>query len=61
MRQIMIQVGTAVTGGLPIGVTVEYVVRWPHCLGDVRKPDDKGQVMWEEVKGLIPDLRWRRG
>jgi DNA polymerase family A len=61
MRQIMIQAGTAVTGGLPIGVTVEYVVRWPHCLGDVRKPDDKGQVMWEEVKGLIPDLHWRRG
>jgi hypothetical protein len=61
MREIMIQASIAVTGGLPIGVSVEYVVRWPHCLGDVRKPDDKGQAMWNEVRGLIPELRRQMG
>jgi hypothetical protein len=54
MREIMIQASIAVTGGLPIEVSVEHVVRWPHCLGEVRKPPDaKGQAMWTEIKGLV--------
>jgi DNA polymerase family A len=61
MREIMIRAGSAVTGGLSIGVTVEYVVRWPHCLGDVREPTDKGQAMWDEVRSLIPELRRQVG
>jgi len=28
-------------------------VLWPHCLGDVRKDDAKGQKMWLEVNELI--------
>ncbi len=61
MRQIMIEASIAVTGGLPITVTIEHVVRWPHCLGDVRKPGDKGQAMWVEIKSLISDLQRRTG
>ena len=53
MREIMVQAGTAVTGGLPIRVSVSAVVPWPMCLGDVRKPKDKGAAMWAEVWGLI--------
>lgn len=32
---------------------VSAIVRWPQCLGDVRKPDAKGQAMWTEVRELI--------
>jgi hypothetical protein len=53
MKRIMIRASELVTGGLPIGVSVETLVRAPHCLGDVRKPQDKGQPMWCEVKGLV--------
>jgi hypothetical protein len=53
MREIMVRAGAAVTGGLPITVSVEAVVPWPRCLGDVRKPKDKGAAMWAEVAGLI--------
>jgi DNA polymerase family A len=53
MKEIMIQASVAVTGGLPAGVTVEYVVRWPQCLGDVRKETAKGQAMWNEIRGLV--------
>jgi DNA polymerase-1 len=60
MKEIMIQASVAVTGGLPAGVTVEYVVRWPQCLGDVRKPEDRGQAMWNEVKDLLRDGRLQR-
>ena len=28
-------------------------VRWPHCLGDVRKPKAKGQAMWAEIQSLL--------
>jgi hypothetical protein len=53
MTDIMTEAGKLVTGGLPIRVKVEAVVRCPHCLGDVRAPDAKGQAMWCEVHKLI--------
>jgi hypothetical protein len=53
MTRIMIEAGKLVTGGLPIRVKVAAVVRWPQCLGDVRKPDAKGQPMWCEVRDLV--------
>jgi DNA polymerase-1 len=51
MKEIMVQAGTAVTGGLPIGVEVKNVVRWPQSLGDCRA--DKAQPMWVEVRALM--------
>ena len=39
--------------GIPGGTKAETIVPWPACLGDVRKPDDKGFAMWAEVMGLI--------
>ena len=30
-----------------------HEVRWPHCLGDVRKPKAKGQAMWVEIQSLL--------
>jgi DNA polymerase family A len=53
MQAIMVRAGQAVSGGLTIPVEVAAVVRWPQCLGDVRKPDAKGQAMWNEVKQLL--------
>jgi DNA polymerase-1 len=53
MTNIMRRAAIAVTGGLPIGATVEAKVVWPFCLGDVRKEDDKGQNMWREVNDLV--------
>ena len=53
MTEIMTEAGRLVTGGLPIKVKVEAVVRWPRCLGDVRKPEAKGQAMWCEVRELV--------
>ena len=53
MTEIMTEAGRLVTGGLPIKVKVEAVVRWPQCLGDVRKPEAKGQAMWCEVRELV--------
>ena len=55
MKRIMTRASELVTGGLPIGVTVEALVPAPHRLGDVRKPKDKGHAMWSEVKGLMTD------
>jgi hypothetical protein len=52
MIEIMIEAGRQVAG-IPVRVKVEAVVRWPQCLGDVRKPDAKGQAMWREVRDLI--------
>jgi hypothetical protein len=60
MTEIMIKASQLVTGGLPIGVTVEAIVRWPDCLGDVRKDDDKGQKMWREIKQLVHGGELRR-
>jgi hypothetical protein len=53
MTTIMKRASEAVTGGLTIGVTAETVIRSPHCLGDIRKANDKGYAMWAEVKDLI--------
>jgi hypothetical protein len=52
MTEIMTEAGRLVAG-IPIRVKVEAVVRWPQCLGDVRKPDAKGQAMWCEVRDLV--------
>ena len=53
MKTIMTMASTVLTGGLPIGIEVEAVVRWPNCLGDVRDDKKKGQAMWKEIRGLI--------
>ena len=52
MSAIMCRAGRAVAG-VDIPVEVAAVVRHPQCLGDVRKPDAKGQAMWNEIKGLL--------
>jgi DNA polymerase-1 len=52
MTEIMLRAGRAVAG-ITIPVELAAVVRWPQCLGDVRKPDAKGQAMWTEIKGLL--------
>jgi DNA polymerase I len=53
MRRIMVRASAAVTGGLEIPVEVSAVVRWPQCLGDVRRRDAKGQTLWVEIKELL--------
>jgi DNA polymerase I len=53
MKGIMLRAGREITGGLEIPVEVSAVVRYPQCLGDVRKPDAKGQAMWVEIKDLV--------
>ena len=57
MSDIMAKAGALVTGGLPIGAKVEYIVRSPQCLGDVRESKDKGQTLWAEVKVLVHRLQ----
>jgi hypothetical protein len=52
MTRIMVRAGRAIAS-IDIPVEVGAVVRWPQCLGDVRKPDAKGQAMWLEIKQLI--------
>jgi hypothetical protein len=52
MTEIMLKAGRAVAG-ITIPVDVSYVVKWPQCLGDVRKGKDKGHAMWVEVQELI--------
>jgi hypothetical protein len=52
MKEIMVTAGRAVAG-IDIPVDVSATVRWPHCLGDVRKPNAKGQVMWVEIQSLL--------
>jgi hypothetical protein len=61
MKDIMLRAGEAVTGGLRVGVSVEKIVRWPNCFGDVRAPNDKGQAMWDEIRSLIPQLQQKAG
>jgi DNA polymerase I-like protein with 3'-5' exonuclease and polymerase domains len=51
MTKIMLRAGRAIAG-IDI-VEISAVVRWPQCLGDVRKPDAKGQALWVEIKDLI--------
>jgi hypothetical protein len=55
MTRIMVRAGNMVTGGidLPVEVSESAVVRYPQCLGDVRKPEAKGQALWVEIKNLI--------
>lgn len=61
MSRIMIRAGAAVADGLEIRIEVSADVRWPYCLGDVRKEDAKGQALWNEIKCLVyEDLRHRR-
>jgi DNA polymerase I-like protein with 3'-5' exonuclease and polymerase domains len=55
MTDIMRRAGRAVAG-IPVGVETEAVVRWPDCLGDVRKPSEKGQATWLEINRLISDV-----
>ena len=52
MKAIMVAAGRAVAGiDIPVDVAAE--VRWPNCLGDVRKPKAKGHAMWTEIQALI--------
>lgn len=53
MSALMVKASEMVTGGLAIRVKEAARVPWPLCLGDVRKPDAKGQAMWAEIKGLL--------
>jgi hypothetical protein len=52
MSTLMVKASRIVAG---IDIPVEETARvpWPLCLGDVRKPDAKGQAMWTEIKGLL--------
>jgi DNA polymerase-1 len=52
MKGIMERAGREIAG-IPIPVEIAAVVRWPQCLGDVRKPGAKGQAMWNEIKSLL--------
>jgi DNA polymerase-1 len=52
MSAIMAKAGRVVAG-IDIPVELAAVVRYPQCLGDVRKPDAKGQPMWNEVRDLV--------
>jgi DNA polymerase I len=60
MADIMRRAAIAVTGGLPIGTTVEAKVIWPHCLGDMREESAKGQSMWREVNELVAGFQKAR-
>jgi len=61
MSRLMVRASAVITGGLEIQVETSFVVRWPDCLGDVRKPKAKGQALWVEVKDLVRgDLKRRR-
>ena len=53
MSTIMVRASKVITGGLEIPVEVSAEVRWPQCLGDVRKSDAKGQAMWNEIQELV--------
>jgi DNA polymerase I-like protein with 3'-5' exonuclease and polymerase domains len=53
MTRLMVRASNVVTGGIDIPVEVSAVVRFPQCLGDVRKPDAKGQAMWTEIRDLV--------
>jgi hypothetical protein len=52
MTEIMLRAGRAVAS-IDIPVEVSAVVRFPQCLGDVRKAKAKGQAMWQEIQALL--------
>ena len=59
--RVMRRASAVVTGGLEIPVEKSHEVRWPNCLGDVRKGKAKGQALWTEIRGLVHgELRQRR-
>ena len=61
MMRIMMKASAVVTGGLEIPVERSFEIRWPDCLGDVRKEKAKGQALWTEIKGLVQgELRQKR-
>jgi DNA polymerase-1 len=61
MTRIMMKAAAVVTGGLEIPVEKSFEVRWPDCLGDVRKEKAKGQALWTEIRGLVQgELRQKR-
>ena len=61
MTRIMMRASASVTGGLEIPVEKSFEIRWPDCLGDVRKEKAKGQALWTEIKGLVQgELRQKR-
>jgi hypothetical protein len=60
MARIMVRSSAVVTGGLEVPVEVSAKVCWPHCLGDVRHDEDRGQALWLEIKGLARDISRRR-
>jgi hypothetical protein len=61
MSDIMARAGAAVADGLEIPTEVSAVIRWPECFGDKRENDDKAQLLWSEIKGLVRgELRNRR-
>jgi DNA polymerase I len=49
MQAIMSEAGRYVTGGLDIRTDAD-VIRWPH-----RYMDERGEVMWEKVIGLLDE------
>jgi DNA polymerase-1 len=53
MARIMVRASAVITGGLEIPVEKSFEVRWPDCLGDVRKPKAKGQALWIEIRDLV--------
>jgi DNA polymerase I len=53
MAKLMVRASAVITGGLEITVEKSFEVRWPDCLGDVRKPRAKGQALWIEIRNLV--------
>jgi DNA polymerase-1 len=60
MREFMRRASMAVTGGYAARTKVEYTVRYPQCLGDVRAPEDRGQALWLQVNELVDSGQLRR-
>jgi DNA polymerase I len=61
MRDIMVQAGTAVSGGLPITASIAATVTSNQNLADTRKAGDKGYDMWAEVRDLLNGGLQRQG
>jgi hypothetical protein len=52
LQRIMARASRSVCG-IPCATKTETIVSWPDCLGDTRKPTDKGALLWTEIQGLI--------